>query len=121
MASDATVHPSLDSELERLFIQAVGGWVMDNDERSFFSMWYQIQHNLREREVPGIDEWRIRFINSGGGLCLHDGKELWIDTGEIHNPAMLLHEVAHINHPKHSVYWGDFYTELVRRFCDWQS
>lgn len=86
----------------------------------FCSMWRQIQHNLAEREIPEIKGWRIKIISSGGGLCSRELKEIWIDVSEIDNPSMLLHEVAHIKHPQHDVHWGDFYTELVRRFCDWQ-
>jgi len=77
--------------------------------------------NFREILVKeGLKDWKIRKIYSGGGVCIHSIKEIWID--EKHwNLAFLLHEIAHAVLPKkhlpwHDVIWGDKYTELCEKY-----
>ena len=66
----------------------------------------------------GLKDWKIRKIYSGGGLCLHSIKQIWIDD-EHWNAAFLLHEIAHALLPKksrHDVIWADKYTMLCEKY-----
>lgn len=65
-----------------------------------------------------LDGWSIRFITSGGGLCVHDKKEIWLDTCHANIP-FLLHEIAHAKlskKHKHDAIWGDLYTALAEKY-----
>jgi len=66
----------------------------------------------------GLKDWEIRKTHSGGGLCLHFTKKIWID-GEHWNLPFLLHEVAHALLPRkhyHDAIWGDKYTMLCEKY-----
>ena len=41
----------------------------------------------------GLGDWTIKF-NTGGGLCLHSSKQIWLDKYPS-TIALFLHEVAH--------------------------
>lgn len=60
--------------------------------------------------------WRVKKITSGGTLCVHDRKEIWIDEEHIDSLPWVLHEVAHIKHPEHSTEWADHYTALMDKY-----
>lgn len=75
-------------------------------------------------KTENLDGWSIKEITSGGGLCLHKYKEIWIDKTA--GDAMFLHEVAHaltyewderLADPTghHSVF-ADKFTELVDKY-----
>ena len=66
----------------------------------------------------GLKDWKIKKIHSGGGLCLHSTRKIWIDERHWNLP-FLLHEVSHALLPKkhwHDVIWGDKYTMLCERY-----
>jgi len=73
----------------------------------------------------GLKDWKLAWIKSGGGLCIWDLKEIWIDEKYKHNPAMILHEIAHALTPDsprgttlHSYEWACEYTRLVKEEFD---
>lgn len=81
------------------------------------SKWISVEEILKEEELK---DWKIKIINSGGGLCLHEKKEIWIDKNN-YNIPFLLHEIAHAKIDKsnqHNVYWGDSYTKLVIKYLN---
>lgn len=65
-----------------------------------------------------LSGWRIKIIHSGGALCVHSKKEIWIDEKNF-NKAFFLHELAHAFLPKenkHDYKWAYLYTWLVNRW-----
>ena len=63
----------------------------------------------------GFPDWKVKIINSGGGLCNLDAKEIWLDETHL-NMVFFLHEVAHIKYHDHNFRWADHYTKLME---DW--
>ena len=69
-------------------------------------------------KTEGLSDWKIKIIKSGGGLCLHGLKEIWLGEKENCIP-MLLHEIAHAILPKkeqHNAIWGDTFTMLIEKW-----
>lgn len=75
----------------------------------------------------GLSDWKMKF-NTGGGLCLYDLKEIWLDKYPS-SLALFLHEVAHAHISKktneqmndktgHHSIWGDEYTRLVKKYFE---
>lgn len=64
----------------------------------------------------GYSEWKIRIIDSGGGLCNHKTKEIWLDRKHCGSVIWLLHEIAHIKYPDHSSHWADHFTWLATKY-----
>lgn len=62
-------------------------------------------------------EWNIKIIDSGGGLCVHEVKEIWVDESHLNELPWFLHEIAHIKYPDHSPHWADWYTKLLSFYC----
>ena len=65
-----------------------------------------------------MEDWKIKKIHSGGGLCLHSIKEIWIDRKHWNLP-FLLHEVAHallLQEHWHDWVWGNKYTMLCEKY-----
>ena len=77
----------------------------------------QVLSILNEEE---LSDWKLKIINSGGGLCLHEDKQIWIDKDEF-GIALILHEIAHALLPEkernHTFLWADKYTKLVDKYC----
>jgi len=71
-------------------------------------------------KIEGLSSWKLKIIKSGGGLCLHEDKQIWIDKDEL-RIALVLHEIAHALLPEkeriHTYLWADKYTELVNKYC----
>jgi hypothetical protein len=67
-------------------------------------------------DLNGHHDWNYRIINSGGGLCVHSKKQIWIDEEFRHDPAFILHEIAHIRHRGHDSLWGDHYTRMMTSY-----
>ena len=64
----------------------------------------------------GYPDWKIKYIESGGGLCCYKSKEIWIDCNNYYKEGLFVHEVAHIEHSRHDVFWADHYTKLVGEY-----
>lgn len=74
----------------------------------------------------GLTDWKVKY-NTGGGLCLRNHKEIWMDKLESKNYALFLHEIAHaILTPEidekmkdktghHSIF-ADKFTSLARKY-----
>jgi hypothetical protein len=65
------------------------------------------------------DDWSIKIIQSGGALCHHSIKEIWIDERSKDDIFLLLHEIAHIKYPNHDRKWADRFTCLCQRHMGW--
>lgn len=68
-------------------------------------------------------EWKLKIINSGGGLCVYKTKEIWIDSSHINMP-FILHEITHAitkEDKKHSSIWADKYTELLELYLEYPN
>lgn len=73
----------------------------------------------------GLGDWKIKVIHSGGGLCLLEKKEIWLDAKN-YNLPYLLHEIAHAltsewnevmnDKTGHHSIWGDKYTQLCVKY-----
>ena len=61
-------------------------------------------------------DWKLVWIASGGGLCVKNHKEIWLDEKNSKSLGMLLHEIAHIKHQKHDVHFADCFTALVDKY-----
>ena len=76
-------------------------------------------HSMHEiLQIEGLQDWKIKKIYSGGGLCLHSQKEIWLDKKNWNIP-FLLHEIAHAKLSKthhHDAIWGDLYTQLIIKY-----
>jgi hypothetical protein len=66
----------------------------------------------------GYSDWTIKIINSGGGLCVHKTKEIWLDRKHETSTIWLLHEIAHIKYPDHSSLWADHFTQLASKYIE---
>ena len=66
-----------------------------------------------------LNEWCIKVIESGGGLCVWDQKEIWLDKAHLNVP-FLLHEATHALLGKrkndHDAIWADEYTGLMELY-----
>ena len=72
--------------------------------------------------TEGLGNWKIKNINSGGGVCHHSTKEIWIDLNKYKSKAifMFLHEVAHAKideKHQHNGYFTDVFTSLCMKYC----
>jgi hypothetical protein len=85
-----------------------------SDMNEYAQHYFDIVARVEEIE-PG---WTVRIIKSGGGLCLHAKREIWVSEEHLTGPHMLLHEIAHIRHKDHDVHWGDEYTRLCEEYAD---
>lgn len=76
----------------------------------------------------GLIDWRIKY-GTGGGLCVENHNEIWMNEANKMDLALFLHEVAHALCPKekypdfykidktgHFSIWGDCFTSLVRKY-----
>ncbi len=70
----------------------------------------------------GYFDWKLKIIQSGGGLCNYEAKEIWLDESHL-NPAFLLHEIAHIKYHDHNFRWADHYTKLMEDYLslNWEE
>ena len=64
----------------------------------------------------GYEDWSIKEIKSGGGLCVFKTKQIWLDTKYLDNIFWFLHEVAHIRYPNHENEWGNYFTRLLVKY-----
>jgi len=64
----------------------------------------------------GYPGWQVKIIDSGGGVCHHNLKEIWIDRKHVGSVTWLLHEIAHIKHLDHSAHWADHFTALMCKY-----
>lgn len=64
----------------------------------------------------GYNDWTIKIIHIGSGLCVHKTKEIWIDIKHSTSIIWILHEIAHIKYSDHSHIWGDHFTYLVTKY-----
>ena len=77
----------------------------------------EFEEILREE---GLLDWKIKIIQSGGGLCEREKKEIWLDEKNFNLP-FFLHEVAHALTPEerfHGAIWGDRFTALIRKYWE---
>lgn len=67
-----------------------------------------------------LKSWKIRW-DTGGGLCVYEKKEIWMGSDR-NDIVLFLHEIAHAKRPDkgynswHDVFWGDKFTNLVRKY-----
>ena len=66
--------------------------------------------------LEGCHGWTIKIIHSGGGLCVHDTYEIWLDESHKDSLPWFLHEVAHIKFKNHTSNWADHYTALLDKY-----
>lgn len=74
-----------------------------------------IKEEILKKE--GLDDWKIIYGNSGGGLTLLNEKEILLDERYRNTLGMFLHEVAHaIKGKGHDAIWADEFTRLVEKY-----
>lgn len=79
------------------------------------NIWRKIKVKILKEE--GLQDWKIKIIHSGGGLCLINKKEIWLDKKYESDLPMFLHEISHaITKRKHDGVFADKFTELVRKY-----
>lgn len=74
---------------------------------------YLAKHILK---MLGYLDWTVKKIESGGGLCCHNLREIWLDAEFTQSVPWIMHEVAHIAHPDHTAHWADHYTALMHSY-----
>ncbi len=71
------------------------------------------------QEILRLEEhhkWKVKIIHSGGGLCVYDTHEIWLDESHKDSLPWFLHEVAHIKFKNHTSRWADHYTALLDKY-----
>lgn len=80
--------------------------------------WY---YTILDKE--GLSGWKIKW-NTGGGLCVYNHKEIWMDKKRNDDFSLFLHEVAHAlagvredwDKTGHDAIFADTYTRLVKKY-----
>jgi hypothetical protein len=67
-------------------------------------------------EAEGYSNWKVKEINSGGGIVLFKTREVCLDKAHINSLPWFLHEMAHIKHRMHTAIWADYYTKLLDKY-----
>ena len=67
----------------------------------------------------GHEDWTVKEINSGGGLCVFKTKEIWLDSKYYNKSTVwFLHELAHIKYSSHDSMWANHFTRLVYKYME---